>query len=280
MTNIRQIVIPFIVCCAVCGSAQSAEREKLAEGRYQELANGVPSRSTEHSWVLLRTGVGYELEDHFSDPSQAAARLMMAMGADSRLPMTPDSRQEAESLAIVDDLAVDTDADWRVQNLVLKGKQLNGRSTQTVTVLECKNSAAETKCRGLKGNPKLKNKGSHDLFYSFSFPMLFAPFIRQSKCVVEQPETHSLATLSFDSHERPQIAESKGEVKYMGQDDLQIVDKTFHVGKYEIRVRGKDGTSAEYMVWASSDGLVLAVETANNPGTRSMLVSYKRYSNF
>jgi hypothetical protein len=258
--------------------AQTSAREKVAEGRYQKLQNGILSKDLEHLWILWRTGAGYELEDHYTDDMQFAERMFIAM--DAEFPMAPQLHQEIQSDAVADELVVGTSSDLRIDSLRLQGKQLNGKTTKDVSILNCKSLARETKCKGLKGSPKLKTSDARELFFTLHFPLLFGPLVRQSHRDSEHSDNIKLARLSFDTHSRPLIAESEAEVKYLGEEDIQIVDHVFRAGKYQISVRSKVGPALASTIWASSNGLVLAVEGANDTKSRVVLVEYKKYSDF
>lgn len=259
--------------------AQSPQLQKVADGRYREFENGHFSKDIDHSWTLWRTTSGYELEDHFTDEQQFADRFLIAMSSDNRLPMSPQLQQEGRSLAVVDNLMLEMSSDLRINNLTLQGKQLDGNRAKEVNVLECKNRSEAIRCKGIRGNPKLKTKASRELFYSFSFPMLFGSLVRQSKRNPQQPDKVALAAVSFDSHQQPRVSESDAEVKYSGEDDLHIADQSFRVGKYEMRMGSGSGGSS-LTVWATANGLVLGLEAANAPGKRMLLVNYKKYSDY
>jgi len=182
--------------------AQSPQSQKVADGRYREFENGHFSKEIDHSWTLWRTTSGYELEDQFKDREQFASRFLIAMSNDNGFPVSPQIQQEGRSLAVIDELILET-SPVQINNLLLKGKQLDGNRAKEVKVLECKNLQTEIKCKGIKGSPKLKNKASHQLFYSYSFPLLFASLVRQSKRNPQQSDKVVLAAVSFDSHQQP-----------------------------------------------------------------------------
>lgn len=261
-------------------ASRSQEREKVAEGQYQELSNGILSKNTQHTWALWRSPTGYELEDQFTTPDQVASRFFQLMGADSGFHLSPELRQELQSSAMPDRLVLELGASLQINSMRVEGKQLHGNAAKTVKILECTSFPGEVKCRGMKGNPKLKTGHARELFYSFSFPMLFGSLVRESRKTLQHTDTISVAKISFDSHQRPQVSELEAEVEYVGQDDLKIVDKQFRVDKYSVRMSSKDQAASAYSIWASSDGLVMAMEAAKDPGTRVVLVDYQKHLNF
>ncbi len=275
-----RLVIPSLFLCTALAWAQSEGREKIAEGRYQELSNGILSKATQHSWVLWRTSNGLELEDSFANPDQNASRMFQAMAADNSFRLSPALRQEIQSSAMPDRLVLELNSTLQLNGMRLEGKQWDVNKVKTVSILQCANSAKETRCKGMKGNPKLKTEQAQEMFYSFEFPMLFSSLVRASKRTPQRPEKIHMAKISFDTHQRPQISEVDTEVEYMGQDDLQIVDKSFHTGKYSVRMTPKNQAATTYSVWASSEGLVLAVEAAKSPGIRMVLTDYQKHAEF
>ena len=278
--TVRGALVLSVFLCIGLAYARSDDREKVAEGRYQNLSNGILSKDTQHTWVLWQTATGYEIEDDFVEPDQFAYRLFQTMGADGGLPMSPELRRQIQSSAVPDHLEMELGSSLQIVGMRLEGKQLHGNTAKIVTILECKNSQSEIKCKGMKGNPKLKTKDAREFFYSFSFPMLFGSLVSESRKTLQHPDTIRMVNVSFDSHQQPQISELDTEIEYMGQDDVHIFDKQFRVGKYSVRMSPKHEESSAYLIWASSDGLVLAVEASKLPGTRQVLVDYKKHLDF
>lgn len=75
------------------------------------------------------------------------------------------------------------------------------------------------------------------------------------------------------------MSESEAEVTYTGEDNLQIAEQSFRVGKYEIQMSSRLGRSSS-TVWATANGVVLGLEAANAHGKRMLLVNYKKYSDY
>jgi len=185
-----------------------------------------------------------------------------------------------QSEAIADKLVLELAPDQQVRGLTMEGRVLAGEDTKTATIVKCENHGQEIKCKGLKGSPKLRNGTLRQLFYPLSFPMGFSSLVRQSKRHPGQPDRISLASLTFDSRSRPALSESEAEITYAGEERIQIGDQGLNAGRYEVVVSPKGGVVSKYTLWASTSGLVLALEQSATPGQRSMLVDYKKYSDF
>jgi hypothetical protein len=254
--------------------------QKVAEGRYQEMKDGVFLKDLEHYWTLSRTGDGYLLVDRFKSEEQYAERLFQAMGEAAASHMSPELQGEMQSVAVADVLTLDLTPQLQINNITLEGKQLRGNKGRVVQVLDCKKVDMETRCKGLKGSPRLKKKASLEMFFDFSFPMLFGSLVRQSKRNLAHADTVSLATVRFDSHSVPYVSEAEASIKFLGEVDLQIAEKVIRIGKYDVVMSFKNGASSEQTVWASSQGVVMAVQAGSRPGYRWALVEYKKYVDF
>jgi len=276
MTITRQLYLVLILLGGFAAPliTESAANQKLAEGEYARINGGHIVEGSNQRWVLWRVAGGYLLEDHFQVPLDAKAQMLADL--DSKR-SSPQLKKKMETEARANELQMKFSAEFRPQQLVVRGNRLlDGRAVEIVT---CDIQDRETLCTGLKGETRLKSKSPRQFFYSFPFPMLFTPLVRQQGNESGRRKIDLIALTSKSVPSGPELSESEGELSYAGQESLSLRTSKPAVGKYEITIVSSSGWLLKATVWASPGGLVMAME---RPGAkeRMELIQYKKYGDF
>jgi hypothetical protein len=255
-------------------SAQSPQHEKIIEGQYARLKNGQAIPGGTQTWILWRNPQGgYELEDHFqiADP---AAQLLKAMPP--RL-LSPQLRKELDEETSQTELDISLSADRQPTRLQVKGTRL--LDGHPVDIATCEVREKDTRCKGIEENAKLAAKEPHELFYSFPFPMSLSSLVFRGPKVIGESVNSRLAVLTLGK-KGPSLDDAQGQLKFLGEESLQLGNKKFIVGKYFLEISPKGEAPLRLTVWSSPQGIVLAMEDENIPGEKMALVQYKKYSDF
>jgi hypothetical protein len=270
------VPISLLVFMPLVTYAQDSARvEKVAEGEYSEWQNGRALKDTSQTWTIWRTQNGYEVENKL--PPDKAAALFAVMGAASQRQMSPELREEFQNAFTTTDIHLQLTKDGAVRGLQLNGKKLS--EVRQVQVANCQVRENEISCKGREGTAHLKNSGQDQLAYSYPFPLLFTPILKQSKPTLNQTIPVKLAMLE-EVKNKLQITEVPGQLQNQGREKLSIGEYTFETEKYALALITKSGPR-QITLWASTQGIVFAMEdTTLASGLRVVLSQFKRYSDF
>ena len=265
----RLILIVYFICITNLVAAQTTAREKVAEGQYVRMKNGQSLSGSLQSWVLWRIPTGYELEDHFRLAANPSTQLLADLGPKH---LSPELKQKLQNQTTATDLTIQVNSDFQGQQFTLTGEKLLDH--QQVELLYCAIRTDATQCRAKTEESKLARSGSQSLFYSFPFPMLFSPFVRNRSDKITN------ANVAAVNYGETKATDATCQATNLGSETVQIGDRTFTANRFHIDLHARAGWSLTLTVWASDAGLVLALETPDFPGERIALVQYKKYSAF
>ncbi|MGC2467834.1 MAG: hypothetical protein WA517_21760 [Candidatus Acidiferrum sp.] len=264
------VFAPFVTC-----AQNSAQREKVAEGEYWEWHDGHALKDTSQTWTIWRTQNGYEVED--SLPPDKAAALFAVVGAASQGHMSPELREEFQNASTTTDIRLQLTKDGAIRELLLNGKKLS--EIKQVQVAHCLVKKNEISCKGHEGTVRLRNSGQDQLVYSYPFPLLFTPMLKQLQPALNQTIPVKLAMME-EVKNKLQITEVPGQLQNQGTEKLSIGEYTFDAEKYALALITKSGPR-QIVLWASTHGIVFAMEDSQMaPGLRVLLTQYKRHSDF
>jgi hypothetical protein len=249
--------------------------EKVAEGEYWEWQDGHALKDTSQTWTIWRTQNGYEVENNL--PPDKAAALLAVMGAASQRQMSPELREEFQNMSTTTDIHLQLTKDGALRGLLLNGKKLS--EVKQVQVANCLVKENEISCKGREGTAHLKNSGQDQLVYSYPFPLLFTPMLKQLKPALNQPIPVKLAMME-EVKNKLQITEVPGQLQSQGREKLSIGEYTLDTEKYALALITKSGPR-QITLWASPQGIVFALEDSTlASGLRVVLSQFKRYSDF
>lgn len=249
--------------------------EKVSEGEYWEWQDGHALKDTSQTWTIWRTQNGYEVENNL--PPDKAAALLAVMGAASERQMSPELREEFQNTSTTTDIHLQLTKDGAVRELLLNGKKLS--EVKQVQVAHCLVKEDEITCKGREGTARMKNSGQDQLVYSYPFPLLFTPMLKQFKPALNQTIPVELA-MTEEVKNKLQIIEMPGQLQGQGREKLSIGEYTFETEKYALALTTKSGPR-QITLWASPQGIVFALEDSTlAPGLRVVLNQFKRYSDF
>jgi hypothetical protein len=249
--------------------------EKVAEGEYWEWQDGHALKDTSQIWTIWRTQNGYEVENNL--PPDKTAALLAVIGAASQRQMSPELREEFQNTSTTTDIHLQLTKDGAVRELLLNGKKLS--EVKQVQVAHCLVKEDEITCKGREGTAHLKNSDQDQLVYSYPFPLLFAPMLKQFKPALDQTIPVKLAMME-EVKNKLQITEMPGQLQGQGREKLSIGEYTFETEKYALALTTKSGPR-QITLWASPQGIVFALEDSTlAPGLRVVLSQFKRYSDF
>lgn len=278
MRRLSPIALPIslLVFAPVVTSQQnSVQMEKVAEGEYRELQDGKIIKDSPQTWTIWQTQDGYEVEDKL--PPDEAAALWAVFGAAFRGRMSPELREEYRNSSTTTDIHVQLSKDGAVRGLLLNGKKLS--EIKQVQVANCQAKENEISCKGWQGKTHLKNSRQDQLVYSYPFPLLFTPMLKQLKPALNQRIPVKLAMLE-ELKNKLQITEIAGQLENQGREKLSIGEFNFDTEKYVLALTTKSGPR-QIKLWASPQGIVFALEDSQLPsGRRFVLSHYKNYSDF
>ena len=264
------VIAPF-----VASQQNSAQAEKVAEGEYRELQDGQMIKDTSQTWTIWRTQDGYEVEDKLPPDEAAAVWAVFGAGLQSR--MSPELREEYRNSSTTTDIHVQLSKYGAIRGLLLNGKQLS--EIRQVQVANCAVKENEISCKGWQGKAHLRNSGQDQLVYSYPFPLLFTPILKQLKPALNQRIPLKLAMVE-ELKNKLQITEISGQLENQGPEKLSIGEYKFDTEKYALALTTKSG-QRQIRLWASPEGIVFALEDSQLPsGRRVVLSHYKRYSDF
>ena len=253
----------------------SAQPEKVAEGEYWQWQDGRPLKDTSQAWTIWRTQDGYEVEDKL--PPDKAAALMAVMGAALQKNMSPGLKEELQNAATATDIHLQLTKEGAVRALLLNGKKIS--EVKQVQVANCLVRENEISCKGREGTTKLKNPGQDQFIYSYPFPLLFTPMLKQLRPVPNQTIPVKLAMLQ-EVKNKLQFTELSGQLRSEGRDKLSIGEYTFDTERYSLALNSRSG-ERQITLWGSRQGIVFAMEdTQFASGFRVALGHYKKYSDF
>jgi len=264
------VFAPFIA-----NPQNSTQLEKVAEGEYWELQDGHVIKNRTQTWTIWRTQDGYELEDKL--PPDEAAAVWAVMGGGLQGHMSPELQEEYRNSSTTTDIHVQLSKGGAIRGLLLDGKKL--RDIKQVQVANCAVKENEISCKGWQGKAHLKNSGQDLLVYSYPFPLLFTPMLRQLKPTLNEMAPVKLAMLE-EVKNKLQITEVPGQLENQGLEKLSIGEYSFDTEKYALALTTKSGPR-QIKLWASPQGIVFALEDSQLPhGQRAVLGKYKKYSDF
>jgi hypothetical protein len=254
---------------------QSQQREKVAEGRYQKYREGKLTAEGVQSWTLWRSSDGgYELEDHFHLANASAEFLAAARSQH----LSPQLRQEMAGQVAQTEVDVKLSAELKIESLTVKGTRLvDGKAVDLET---CLTAGQEIRCKGQSGGAKLNKHEPHEVFYSFPFPMLAVGLLQRAATQVGVPVPLTLAVIDLVPFNRPKakLASCRGLVTLVGEEQLQLGERSYKVNKYVLEVDSK--TEPLKLTFWLNERLAVAMEEATIPGERLQLVEYKNLSDF
>jgi hypothetical protein len=275
LSSVAVMISSWAFAAFVAYPQNSGQLEKVAEGEYWEWQDGHPLKDTSQAWTIWRSSDGYEVEDKL--PPDKAAALMAVMGSALSKNMSPELRQELQNASTTTEIHLHLTKERTIEALQLNGKKL--RDAKQVQVADCRLNENEISCKGREGTVHLKNSAQHQLVYSYPFPLLFTPILKQSKPVLNQTIPVKLAVLE-EVKNKLQLTEVSGELRSEGRDKLSIGEYTFDTEKYALALTTRSGPR-QVMLWASPQGIVFAMEDSQlASGLRVMLSQYKKYSDF
>jgi len=256
--------------------AQTPERlEKIAEGEYWRWEGGHPIKDTAQSWTIRRTKDGFEIENKL--PPDKAAALMAAFGNAFSSKMTPELKDEIENSTTTTEIQIELDHAMAVQRLQLIGRKLS--DARQVEVANCAVKENEISCKGRTGGARLKNSAQSLLVYSYAFPLLFTPMLRQSKVAQGQTVAVKLGML-VEVKNKLELTEVAGQLRSEGKDQLTTGQSTFETEKFILTLETKSG-ARQVTLWASKQGMIFGLEDSRDvPGARILLTQFKKSADF
>jgi hypothetical protein len=265
----------FVLLTPVAFPQDSSRIEKIAEGEYWQWQDGHPIKDTPQTWTIWRTQTGYEVEDSLL-PDKAAA-LDAVMGAAFWNRMSPELQEEYRNASTTTGILLQLTKQGTTRGLLLSGKKLI--EVRQVEVAKCLVKEDKISCKGRGGAAHLKNSGQDQLLFTYPFPLFFTPMLRQSRPALNETIPVKLAMLG-EVKNKLQLTEVLGQLQGKGPDKLAIGEYTFDTEKYALALNTQSG-ARQITLWASSQGIVLAMEDSQLPsGLRVLLTHYKRYSDF
>jgi len=278
MRGLSSIALPIsllVIAPFVASRQNSAQVEKVAEGEYWELQDGHLIKDTSQTWTIWRSQDGYEVEDKL--PPDEAAALWAVFGAGLQGRMSTGLREDYRNSSTTTDIHVQLSKDGAIRGLLLNGKTLS--EIKQVQVANCAVKENEISCKGWQGKAHLKNSGQDQLVYSYPFPLLFTPMLKQLKPALNQKIPLKLAMVE-ELKNKVQITEISGQLENQGREKLSIGEFNFDTEKYALALTTKSGPR-QIKLWASPEGIVFALEDSQlASGRRVVLIHYKRYSDF
>lgn len=248
-----------------------SSREKVAEGEYSRWQDGHPLKNTGLTWTVWRTNDGIEIDAKLP-PDMAAV-----WAAGLKHIASPELKKEIQESSTTTSIDMQLTKQLAIQKLVLDGKNLG--DLKPVRVADCQIGDHEISCHGRKGTNRIKNSGLRQLLYSYPFPLLFTPILRDSKPLQGQAALVKLAMLE-QAKDRLRLAEVSGQIRAEGTEKLTIGEYTFDAEKY-LLVLATDAGERKLTLWTKNHDTVFAMEDSQlTAGVRVMLTQYKRYSDF
>jgi hypothetical protein len=262
----------FLTLVSPIASPQdSTHLEKVAEGEYSQWQDGHPLKNTGLTWTVWRTKDGVEVEAKLP-PNMAA---FWAAGLKDMA--TPELRKEIQESSIPTNLDLHFTRQMAIQKLILDGVSLADQ--KHVLVADCRISDNEISCSGRGGTERRKNTGPEQLLYSYPFPLLFTPILRNYRPVQDQATPIKLVILE-EVKNKLRLMEVSGQIQTAGTGKITIGEYTFDTEKYVVVLATKAG-ERKITLWTKNHETVFAMEDSLLvPGLRIMLNQYKRYSDF
>jgi hypothetical protein len=210
-------------------------------------------------------------------PPNKADALMAVMGVALSKNMSPELREELQNASTTTDIQIHLTNERAIQALLLNGKKLS--EVKQVQVANCRVKENEISCKGREGAAHLKNSGQDQLVYSYPFPLLLTPMLKQSKPALNQTIPVRLAVLE-EVKNKLQLTEVSGLLHGEGSEKLVVGEYTFETEKYVLALEMKTGPW-QITLWTGNQGTVFAMEDSRLvPGLRVRLSQYKKYSDF
>ena len=254
-------------------NAQTAAREKVAEGQYERMRDNQAIPGSTQSWVLWRVPEGYQLEDHFESSGSPTASTGNAF---ADLELSAQAREKLKNQANANELQMTLNHDYTIESFVLRGKKI--LDEKQVDILSCDHDGNKIRCKGLQNDSKLSSHEQRGLFYAFPFPMIFSAFARAGE-PLEPGKSASLPLALIDWLGQQRLDEVQGQVTHAGIETIRIGDKNLKLHRYDVKVSTRKGP-IQSKLWASPGGLVVAMETTDVAGERMTLVQFKKYLDF
>jgi len=267
---------------------QSAEREKVEEGRYVLLKKGGRVSATGRSWTLWRLPENrYELEDRFED-LESIDQMGATMAQDSKL-----GKKLQNQVFPAAEMFVQYEAGRQATRLTVRGRYITRK--QTMDLLTCIREAAAAHCSRPEGKVNISFKEPRELFYATPVPELLQPWI---SAFMEKPQGGGpwkvvILTLSYPvipttgpanltsvelGMEKLALEKADLTVSAQGVETLTIGDRQFHARKFLLTVKAETGVATEFTVWADAKGRVLAMKAPGQTDEIMALVQYKSYA--
>jgi hypothetical protein len=269
------LLVAFLTLANPAASWQdSARREKVAEGEYTKWQDGSPLKDTGLAWTVWRTNDGLEVEAKLP-PDKAAFWAAAVAGPGFRA--TPELKKEIQNSSTTTSIDLQLTKQAVVQKMILEGRSLG--DLKQLRVADCRVSESDISCQGREGTLRLQSAEPHQLLYSYPFPLLFTPILKNHKPTQNQPTPIKLAILEEVKH-KMQLTEVLGQLQAEGAEKLTIGEYTFDTEKYLLVLATKTG-ERKITLWTRNHETVFAMEDSLlAPGLRIMLSQYKRYADF
>jgi hypothetical protein len=270
------LLIGFLVFGGSVASTQDSQHlEKVAEGEYTQWQDGHPLKDTGLTWTVWRTTDGFEVEAKL--PLDKGLAILAGMGADPGIKMTPELKKEIQDSSTTTDIDLQMTKEMAIQKMILEGKNLG--DFKQVQVADCRVSEKEISCKGREGTVRLKNEGPDQLVYSYPFPVLFTPILKNYKPAENRSTSVKLALLE-EGKNKMRLTELPGQLHDEGAEKLTIGQHTLDTEKYSLILETKAG-ARKITLWTANHETVFAMEDSLlAPGLRILLSHYKRYSEF
>lgn len=266
------LAFPLVWYAESTSPQNSQQPEKVAEGQYMDWKDGHIVQDTSQSWALWKTRDGFELSDQL--PPNKADALMGTLGQAIRSSMSPKLQTEFDHSTILQSISARFTKDWAVEELELRGARLS--DGKTVEIAHCTATGQRTICKGANG--RVQADASAHFLDSHLFPLLFTEFVRSSGAGVSKPTELKFAILD-EKAKKLNLALVSSLLRNAGPDKLAIGQYGLQANKYVLDMK-ESSAAWQITLWASSDGLILAMEDSRNPGLRTELTKYKKYAAF
>lgn len=259
--------------------AQSVPGEKVWEGRYVRLKDGVEVSDSGQSWVLWRQPEGgYIIESRFNNVNLAAALMvgMVISGGANRV--DPKLRSEIVREIAQRELVINLDSNLAMRTVALGGDRLVDR--KYAVVAKCDRTEKGIRCKGIYADKKLKAKEPTALVFSYGFPLLLTALVVQAEGSPGKAISFKAGFVEIVNH-APTLRQTDARFQFEQEEAITIGERGFTAGKYRLVVEHKSERLLDVVIWSGKNGLVLVMEDQQHfPGERTALVEFKRHAPF
>jgi hypothetical protein len=226
------------------GTAGVPTKLRVAEGRYElRKLDGPVERTFEENWTLYKTDLGYSLAEEWN------------VGAGQGQPAN----------------VIDVSAEF-VPGLHPVKLQIGGDAERS---LNCALALGEFSCKSMGLEAKLPMEGVYD-FFSPS-PWTLGSIVRRAKKVPGEITSVQLVRMAGMTPNGPKLHAFKGEVQYVGDDQIDIGGAKYTASIFELK---SPGAIPSMLLWLGPDGIVLALQDSTKAEQRMELTAYKKYGKF